>query len=161
MKWASVTDEGRQDRDGEDLVGDGDAGEGDHRHPDRLRIATTTPIDSAPSQLSQPSANSRFCSRVRPAARGSEMAPVLAQDLEAAIGPAMALLLEGFEGVGQQPVTVAPVGVMDLPALLEHGRPRSESSTMVSLDQPPAESSAERRIRHIVPCTMMALASLR
>ena len=30
----------------------------------RLRIATATPIDSAPSQLSQPSANSRFWSRV-------------------------------------------------------------------------------------------------
>ena len=40
-------------------------------------------------------------------------------------------------------------------------RPRSVSSQMVSLDQPPAMSIAARRIRHIVPCTMMALASLR
>ena len=40
-------------------------------------------------------------------------------------------------------------------------RPRSVSSTMVSLDQPPAASIAARRIRHIVPCTMMALNSLR
>ena len=36
-------------------------------------------------------------------------------------------------------------------------RPRSVSSQMVSLDQPPAMSIAARRIRHIVPCTMMAL----
>ena len=35
------------------------------------------------------------------------------------------------------------------------------SSQMVSLDQPPAMSIAARRIRHIVPCTMMALSSLR
>ena len=37
----------------------------------RLRIATATPINSAPSQLSQPSAYWRFCSRVSPRARGS------------------------------------------------------------------------------------------
>jgi hypothetical protein len=32
---------------------------------------------------------------------------------------------------------------------------------MVSLDQPPAMSIAARRIRHIVPWTMMAFSSLR
>ena len=35
------------------------------------------------------------------------------------------------------------------------------SSQIVSLDQPPAASSALRRIRHMVPCTMMALYSFR
>ena len=43
----------------------------------RLRIATTTPTLSAPSQLSQPSTNSRFCSRRQPARAGQEAAPVL------------------------------------------------------------------------------------
>ena len=33
--------------------------------------ATTTPIASAPSQLSQPMAYSRFCSRVSPSAQGN------------------------------------------------------------------------------------------
>ena len=50
-----------------------------------------------------------------------EATPVLLQDLQAAIGPAMALLLVGVESVGKQAVAVAPVGVMHLPALLEHG----------------------------------------
>ena len=43
----------------------------------RLRIATTTPIASAPSQLSQPSANSRFCSRRQAARARQQAAPVL------------------------------------------------------------------------------------
>src|SRR3954447_11622390 len=48
------------------------------------------------------------------------MAPVLPQDLEAAIGPTMPLLLESVERVGQQAMPVASIGVMDLPAVLEH-----------------------------------------
>ena len=48
---------------------------------------------------------------------------MLADDLQAAIGPAVALLLERLVGVGQQAVTVALVGVVDLPAMLEHGQP--------------------------------------
>ncbi len=47
-----------------------------------------------------------------------ETAPVLLDDLEAAIGPAMALLLEGLIGVRQQAVAVAVVGVMREPAML-------------------------------------------
>ena len=87
---------------------------------------------------------------------------MLAQDLQAAIGPAVALLLVGLEGVGQQAVAVAPVGVVDLPAVLEH-----EQAEIGVLDDGVARPAAgrdrapSRRIRHIVPCTMMALASLR
>ena len=54
-----------------------------------------------------------------PAGARQEAAPVLLEDLEAAIGPAVALLLVGLETVGQQAVAVAAVGVMRLPAVLE------------------------------------------
>ena len=98
----------------------------------------------------------------QPAGAGQEAAPVLLDDLEAAIGPAVALLLVGLEGVGQQAVAVAPVGVMRLPAELEHasGRDRCPRRSCRSTSRRPT-SSAARRIRHMVPCTMMALASLR
>ena len=87
----------------------------------RLRIATTTPSDSAPSQLSQPSAYSRFWSRVSPGRARQQMTPVVPENLETAIGPTMALLLVGLVGVGQQAVAVAAVGVVHLPALLQQG----------------------------------------
>ena len=87
----------------------------------RLRIATTTPRLSAPSQFNQPS-------RIRasgPATAGwrarQEAPPVLFDDLEAAIGPAVALLLERLVGVGQQAVPVTLVGVVRQPALLHDG----------------------------------------
>ena len=44
---------------------------------------------------------------------------MLLENLEAAIGPAVALLLVGLETVGQQAVAVAAVGVMRVPAELE------------------------------------------
>ena len=46
---------------------------------------------------------------------------MLLDDLQAAIGPAVALLLVGLEAVRQQAVAIALVGVMRLPALFEHG----------------------------------------
>src|SRR5260221_11041657 len=49
-----------------------------------------------------------------------QVTPMLAQNLQTAIGPSVALLLVGLECVGQQAVSVAPVGVMNLPAMLEH-----------------------------------------
>ena len=48
---------------------------------------------------------------------------MLLQNLEAAIGPAIALLLVGLESVGQEPMTVALVGVVHLPSALENGEP--------------------------------------
>src|SRR5207248_6499653 len=47
---------------------------------------------------------------------------MFAQDLEAAIGPTVALPLVGFERIRQQPMTVAAIGVVDLPAMLEHSQ---------------------------------------
>ena len=46
---------------------------------------------------------------------------MLLEDLEAAIGPAVALFLVGLEAVGQQAVAVAAVGVVRVPAELEDG----------------------------------------
>ena len=45
---------------------------------------------------------------------------MLLDDLQAAIGPAVALLLVGFERVGQETMTIPSIGVMDLPPVLEH-----------------------------------------
>src|SRR5581483_7433025 len=56
-----------------------------------------------------------------PARAGQEAAPVLLENLEAAIGPAVALLLVSLEGVGQQAMAIAAPGVMRLPAELENG----------------------------------------
>ena len=47
---------------------------------------------------------------------------MLAQDLQAAERPAVALALEGVVGVGQQAVAVAAIGVVRDPAVLEHGQ---------------------------------------
>ena len=114
--------EGGQDRHGQHLVREwrcrANATNGTQI---RLSSATSTPMLSAPSQFSQPSANSRFCSRVEPARARQEAPPVLLQDLEAAIGPAVALALVGQEAVRQQAVAVAPVGVVREPAELEDG----------------------------------------
>src|SRR6202044_3053056 len=55
-----------------------------------------------------------------PAGAGKKAPPVLLDDLEPAIGPAMALLLEGLIGVRQQAVAIAVVGVMGQPAVLDN-----------------------------------------
>ena len=143
--------ESREDRKREDLVRDGDAGEGNDRHPDQIEDRDHH-ADRFRAQPVEPAdANSRFCSRVSPARAGQQMPPVLLEDLEAAVGPTMALLLVGLESVGQEAMAVAPVGVMDLPAMLEHEQP--EIGVLDDRVARPAagEASAARRIRHIVP----------
>src|SRR5204863_6192054 len=57
------------------------------------------------------------------AAAGQKTPPVLADNLNATISPAMALFFISFEAVGQQSPAVAAVGVMRAPAALEHGEP--------------------------------------
>ena len=87
----------------------------------RLRIATATPIALGAEPV-EPAEREFALLLAREQARArQELPPVLLEDLEAAIGPAVALLLVGLEGVGQQAVAVAAVGVVDLPALFEHG----------------------------------------
>src|SRR5205085_3028969 len=54
----------------------------------------------------------------QPAPSRQEVPPVLLDDLETAIGPAVTLLLEGLVGVGQQALAVAVVGVVRSPAEL-------------------------------------------
>ena len=89
----------------------------------RLRIATTTPIDFGAEPV-EPAERELALLVAGEATRArQETPPMLADDLQAAIGPAVALLLERLEGVGQQAVAVAAVGVVDLPAMLEHGQP--------------------------------------
>ena len=93
-----------------------------------LRIATTTPTLSAPSQLSQPKANSRFCSRVRARRPGKKLRQCFG-NLEATECPTVALLLVGLEGVGQQAIAVAAIGVMGCQPCSIIVSPRSVSST--------------------------------
>ena len=73
----------------------------------RLRIATTH-AEAFGAEPVQP-AQREFAALVgrQPARAGQEAPPVLLDDLEAAIGPAVALLLEGLVGVGQQAVAIA------------------------------------------------------
>ena len=127
-----------------------------------LRIATTTP--SALGAEPVEPAEGEFALLVGGQAAGArqEAAPVLLGNLEPAIGPAVALLLEGLEGVGQQAMAVAAIGVMGQPAVLDDRQP--EIGVLADGVARPAAApvrSRARRIRHMVPCTMMALASLR
>ena len=87
----------------------------------KSRIATTTPRLSAPSQFSHPSENSRRWSGVSRLAPGRNFRQCFLTIWNAAIGPAMALFLEGLIGVRQQPVAVTLVGVMRQPAVLDDG----------------------------------------
>jgi len=79
----------------------------DDRHPDQIedRDQHTEAFGAEPVQPAQ----REFAALIRaePARAGKEAPPVLLDDLEAAIGPAMALLLEGLVGIGQQAVAVS------------------------------------------------------
>ncbi len=71
---------------------------------------------------------------------------MLLDDLEPAIGPAMALLLVGLEAVGQQAVTVAAVGVMGMPAEFEQRQ--AEIGVLADGVARPAAGSLERGAAH-------------
>src|SRR5262249_58964902 len=73
---------------------------------------------------------------------GQEAPPVLADDLQAAIGPAVALLLVGLEGVGQEAVAVAAAGVERRPALLDDGE--AEIGVLADRVARPAARGRER-----------------
>src|SRR5262249_50030461 len=112
--------EGREDRDGEDLVGDGDAGQGDNGHPDEIEDCDRNPDRFRAQPVEPADREFAFLLARETAAARQEMTPVLSQNLEAAIGPPVALLLISLESVGEEAVAVASVGIMDLPAVLEH-----------------------------------------
>src|SRR6202034_91071 len=58
--------------------------------------------------------------RRQPARARKQAPPVLLGDLAPAIGPTMALLLEGLIGVRQQAVAIGVVGVMGHPAVFDN-----------------------------------------
>src|SRR5439155_4005038 len=103
-----------------------------HRNADRFG---TEPIE--PAEREFPLLFARETARPR-----QQMAPMFAQNLEAAIGPAMALLLVGVERVGQQAVAVAPVGIVDVPAELERGE--AEISVLHNRVARPAAGGLDR-----------------
>src|ERR1700730_14093158 len=89
--------------------------------PIRFGIGPRTPRLS-PRDRVQPA--ERECApriRQQPARAGQKAPPVFLDNLEPAIGPAVALLLEGLIGVRQQAVAVAVVGVVGQPAVLDDG----------------------------------------
>ena len=115
--------ESRENRQREDLVRNGDAGESDDRHPDQIEDRDHHPDRFRAQPVEPADAKLALLLARQPRGAGQQMAPVLPQDLEAAIGPTMALLLESVESVGQETMPVASIGVMDLPAMLENQQP--------------------------------------
>src|SRR6516162_11342888 len=92
--------EGREDRDGEDLVGYVYEGEGDNRHPDEIEDCDRNPDRFRAQPVEPADREFAFLLARETAAAGQEMTPVLSQNLEAAIGPPVALLLISLERVG-------------------------------------------------------------
>ena len=103
----------------EDAIGHRDIGEGDDRDPDDVQkrddhadAVGAEPVEPADAVFALLLTGQAIDPRQQPP-------PMLAQQLEAAIGPALALALIGVEGVGQEPMTVAMVGVVGDIAVLE------------------------------------------
>ena len=92
--------EGREDRDGEDLVGDCDADEGDDGHPDEIEDCHRNPDRFRAQPVEPTDREFAFLLARETAVAEHQMAPMLSQNLEAAIGPAIALLLIGLESIG-------------------------------------------------------------
>ncbi len=122
MKCTTDTSKAHDDRRRQDPVGDRNVEEGDHRHPqdiqDGNRDADTfcaQPVEPAEGELALLLAR-------QPARARQEMSPVLLENLETAIRPAVTLLLVSLEAVRQQAVAVTLVGVMRLPAKLEQSK---------------------------------------
>ncbi len=116
-------DEGGDDRKRQDLVGNRDVGEGDDRHPDQVEDRDHDAEAFGPEPVQPTQREFAALIRCQPAGAGQEPPPVLLDDLEAAIGPAVALLLERFIGVGQQAFAVAHIGVVGEPARLLDRKP--------------------------------------
>src|SRR5215813_7861871 len=92
--------EGREDRNGEDLVGDCDAAEGDNGHPDEIEAGHRNPDRFRAQPVEPADREFAFLLARETAVTEHQMAPMLSQNLEAAIGPAIALLLIGLESIG-------------------------------------------------------------
>src|ERR1700742_4563379 len=114
---------GHDDRQRQDPLAAADVAKATDRHPDQIEDRNehaealgAEPVEPAQRELALLVAR-------QPARAGEEAPPVLLHDLEAAIGPAMPLLLEGLVGVGQQPAAIAVIGVMREPAMLDDGEP--------------------------------------
>src|SRR5215213_9045465 len=116
--------ERRKDRHRQNLIWNRDVENDDRRHPDEVEDGNRDP-DRFRAEPVEPAKTEFALLLTRQAARtGQQVPPMLFQNLEAAIGPAVALLLEGFECVGQQAVPVTPIGVVDLPSTLQNAEPK-------------------------------------
>src|SRR5262245_46908056 len=118
------------DRRRENAVGHGDIEESDDRHPDDVEDGNRH-TDAFRTQPVEPAQREFALLVAGEAARtGQEAPPMLFQYLESAKGPAIPLLLVGFEAVWQQSAAIAVVRVVGLPAELEE----SESEICVLAD---------------------------
>jgi hypothetical protein len=111
-------DEAHKDWCGEDAIGHRNIEECNHRHPNDIEDGDsnadafgTEPIEPAESEFALLLAR-------EPAAARQESPPVLFENLEATISPAVTLLLVRLEAVRQQAVALALIGVVGLPAEL-------------------------------------------
>jgi hypothetical protein len=108
-----------QDRQGQDLVRHGDAEEGHDRGPEDVqdRDQHTDALIREPGEPAR--GENPALPKAEAALARQEGLEMLEHDLHPARSPAMALLLVVTEGVRQQAMAVAAVGVMLQPALLE------------------------------------------
>src|SRR6185437_10273844 len=99
--------EGGDDRNGENAVGHRDVEESDDRHPDDIQDSDHDADTFGAEPIEPTEREFALLIAGQPARAGQEAAPVLLEDLESAIGPAVTLFLVSLEAVGQQAVAVA------------------------------------------------------
>ena len=115
--------EGREHRQSQYRLRHGNAQERDKRHPDQVENGDqhAQRLGAEPGEPAEQIVAALL--RREPAAARQESAPVLLDQLDAAIGPAMALPLIGGEVARQQAPAIARLRVMRAPAALEQREP--------------------------------------
>src|SRR5260221_13656484 len=100
--------EGGEDRNGQNLVGDGDADDGDERHPNEVQQRDEH-ADALGAEPRQPAEREfALLLAAEQAAPRQEPAPVLLNDLEAAVDHAIALSLDGMTALEPPHADTAP-----------------------------------------------------
>ena len=114
---------GREDRQRQQDVRDGDHMERDKRHPDQIEQRRRDGNDFGPEPV-QPAENEfPLLIMVEPARPGQELAPVFLHDLHRTTGPTSSLSREGQIVLRQQSPAIAAVGVMGTPTELHDRQP--------------------------------------
>ena len=111
--------EGSENRQRQQYVGDGDDLEGDKRHPDQVEHGRRDGDHFGAEPVQPAERKFALLIAIEPAHTREELAPVLLHDLHRAAGPPRPLGLEGQIVLRQQSPTIAAVGVVGAPAKLQ------------------------------------------